>query len=107
MLDVEIWQPKGDRRDIETFQYLYSMSPNQVGRILSEETINTLDNHAMIVASKFHKPNDYFHTSFAAFVEELIKHNFPDFLSNPNHSVTKRYWEFCDALNQVPRIKNP
>ena len=107
VLDVEIWQPKGDRRDIETFQYLYGMSPNQVGRILSEETIDALDDHATIVASKFHKPNDYFHTSFAAFVEELIKHNFPDFLSNPNHSVTKRYWEFRDALNQVPRIKNP
>ena len=40
MLDVEIWQAKGDRRDIETFQYLYGMSPNLVGRILSKETID-------------------------------------------------------------------
>lgn len=40
VLDVEIWQAKGDRRDIETFQYLYGMSPNLVGRILSKETID-------------------------------------------------------------------
>lgn len=109
VLDISIWELKGYRKDLDTFQYLYGLNPPQVERILlSPETVDALDDHTTIIASKFHAPTEEFHVIFLLFVQELITADFPcSFLSEPNNRVTKLYWEFREAVNRVPRVSNP
>ena len=109
VLDMDIWEPTGNRKDLDTFQYLYGLNPPQVERmLLSSETVDALDDHATIIASKFHAPTKEFHVRFSLFVQELIASDFPCFfLSEPNNRVTKLYWEFREAINRVPRMNNP
>lgn len=76
--------------------------------LLSSETVDALDDHATIIASKFHAPTEEFHVRFSLFVQELIASNFPCFfLSEPNNRVAKLYWEFREAINRVSRVSNP
>lgn len=109
VLDMDIWEPTGNRKDLDTFQYLYGLNPPQVERmLLSSETVDALDDHATIIASKFHAPTEEFHVRFSLFVQELIASDFPCFfLSEPNNRVVKLYWEFREAINRVSRVSNP
>lgn len=108
VLDMDIWEPTGNRKDLDTFQYLYGLNPPQVERtLLSSETVDALDDHAAIIASKLHAPTE-FHVRFSLFVQELIASDFPCFfLSEPNNRVTKLYWEFREAINRVPPGEQP
>lgn len=73
--------------------------------LLSSETVDALDDHATIIASKFHAPTEEFHVGFSSFVQEIVKSDLPCFfLSEPNHRLTKLYWEQprCRRLNLPP-----
>lgn len=48
VLDIDIREPRGHRKDVDTLKFLYGLTPSQVEQTpLSSEVIDALDDHAM------------------------------------------------------------
>lgn len=95
VLDMDIWEPTGNRKDLDTFQYLYELTPTQVEFSCPQKPLT----HLMTTPHRC--------LQVPCSDREIVKSDFPCcFLSEPNHRLTKLYWEFREAINRVPRISN-
>lgn len=53
IIDADVWVPKGKRKDIETFESLYGVLPENFRRFMAcEGTVKVVNKHAGIIASK-------------------------------------------------------
>lgn len=59
-------------KNYDIFYYLCGLSPERVGCVIvSSNTVDILDGHASIVASKYRASTDEFRNTFALFNREL------------------------------------
>lgn len=111
IIDADIWVPKGKRKDVETFESLYGVLPEHVSRLMAcKETVDLVDKHAEIIASKSRVPTDEFHATFKTFIDELISSDYPsnypsNYLTDTANPLFELHWKFLDAANYVPRIE--
>ncbi|KAA8893538.1 hypothetical protein FN846DRAFT_751931, partial [Sphaerosporella brunnea] len=97
VVDALLYTGTGGRRDVTAFEKLYGMSPGAVQMIKHKETIDVLNTHAGVIASKHKTGSDKFYTLFAEFVK-LFKESGDGleegYLDGYPTDVTRAYWAF-------------
>ena len=108
VLDGDLWIPNGQRRDIETFQALYGILPQDTHWAAQyQPSLDSLNIHASIVSSQFRKPTNEFITAFKEYADVLQTSDFPSgYLEGDGNAVSLRYWRFHQAANAVPLISD-
>lgn len=123
VVDAQLYQGTGGRRDTITFKTLYGMSPGDV-RMISEffcysdkmlrltpsghqPTIDALNMHAKIAASNDQTGSDEFYTRFTKFIQLLEESDYDEaYLEEGNLTdVTRAYRAFIECIkDEVRRV---
>ncbi|KAA8893635.1 hypothetical protein FN846DRAFT_923541 [Sphaerosporella brunnea] len=109
VVDALLYTGTGGRTDVKAFQKLYGMSPGDVQMLKHKETINVLNTHAGVVASKHKTGSDKFYKLFAEFVN-LFKESGEGYeegyLNGNPTDVTHAYWAFVNCIkDEVTRVE--
>ncbi|KAF8246111.1 hypothetical protein K440DRAFT_500655, partial [Wilcoxina mikolae CBS 423.85] len=95
VVDAQLYQDLDGRRDYSAFKKLYGFLPETVQRITHKETIDVLNTHAAVIASKHKTGSDEFYKRFAKFVELFEKSDYDEgYLEGNLTDVTRAYWSF-------------
>ncbi|KAG0137738.1 hypothetical protein HOY82DRAFT_473006, partial [Tuber indicum] len=99
--DARLYSGANCRRDVNAFERLYGLSPETVERIAEDkETINVLNIHASVKASKYKKGNESFYLAFNTFPEHVkASRDGRDeaYVGEGRTAFNKVYWAFIQA----------
>ncbi|KAG0133430.1 hypothetical protein HOY82DRAFT_641116, partial [Tuber indicum] len=99
--DARLYRGPSGRRDVDAFETLYGLSPETVERITEDkETINVLNIHASIKASKYKTGNKNFYLAFNRYIDRLKASRDgrdEDFVGEGHPVLTETYWAFIQA----------
>ncbi|KAF8466208.1 hypothetical protein BDZ91DRAFT_816757, partial [Kalaharituber pfeilii] len=107
VVDAQLYRGAGGRRDFGAFKKLYGFPPETVERISHQPTIDLLNTHAGVIASKHETGSDSFYTLFAEFVRLFDESDYDDaFLDGNANGVTRAYWDFLNCIkSEVTRVE--
>ncbi|KAA8895182.1 hypothetical protein FN846DRAFT_912061 [Sphaerosporella brunnea] len=108
VVDALLYTGTGGRRDFKAFEKLYGFPPETVQRISHQPTIDVMNTHAAVIASKQKTGSDNFYTLFAEFVK-LFKQSGEGYeegyLDGDPTDVTRAYWAFVNCIkDEVTRV---
>ncbi|KAG0137735.1 hypothetical protein HOY82DRAFT_477327 [Tuber indicum] len=99
--DARLYSGPSCRKDVYAFETLYGVSPETVENTAEDkETINVLNIHASVKASKYKKGNESFYLAFNTFLD-LFKARRngrdEDSVGEGRTALSKAYWVFIHA----------
>ncbi|RPA90132.1 hypothetical protein L873DRAFT_1783206 [Choiromyces venosus 120613-1] len=106
VVDAQLYEGVGGRKDIAAFKKLYAVSPADVQTIRYQPTIDALNTHAGIIASKHKIGTDEFYARFSGFIRLLEEFGYDDgYLGGNATDVTRAYWSFLNCIkDEVKRV---
>ncbi|KAG0133437.1 hypothetical protein HOY82DRAFT_641135 [Tuber indicum] len=99
-VDARLYRGLNGRRDVYAFEKLYGLSPETVERIEDKETINVLNIHASVKASKYKTGNKNFYLAFNTYIDRLkASRDGRDGVSvgEGHPALNETYWAFIQA----------
>ncbi|RPB02828.1 hypothetical protein L873DRAFT_369145 [Choiromyces venosus 120613-1] len=106
VVDAQLYQDIGGRRDILAFGKLYGMSPGDVPMISYRPTIDALNLHAGVIASKHKIGSDEFYARFSEFMKLFEEYDYDEgYLEGNATDLTRAYWSFQNCIRtEVKRV---
>ncbi|KAG0133429.1 hypothetical protein HOY82DRAFT_482822 [Tuber indicum] len=100
-VDARLYRGPNGRRDVYAFETLYGLSSETVERIAEDkETINVLNIHASVKASKYKTGNKNFYLAFKRYIDRLKASRDgrgEDSVGEGLPALTETYWAFIQA----------
>ncbi|RPB02832.1 hypothetical protein L873DRAFT_1732661 [Choiromyces venosus 120613-1] len=105
VVDALLYQGTEGRRDRLAFEKLYGIMPGDIRVISYQPTIDILNLHAGVIASKHKTGSDEFYARFSEFVKLLKESNYKKgYLEGNATDMTRAYWSFLNCIrNGVKR----
>ncbi|RPB02827.1 hypothetical protein L873DRAFT_1787494 [Choiromyces venosus 120613-1] len=105
VVDAQLYQDIGGRRDGSAFEKLYGIMPGDIRAISSgyQPTIDALNFHAGVIASKDKIGSDEFYARFSEFMKLFEEFDYDDgYLEGHATDLTRAYWSFLNCIkNEV------